>query len=62
MVRTFDISTETYVDENDPCTGILDAQCLQFIQYLIVGKSYSLGQLIFFSDRVIPIKNGVLRN
>ena len=56
LVRTFNISTQTYVDENNPWTGILDASAFAIISTTKKQKGYSPGQLIFFHDMILPIK------
>ena len=55
-MRTFNISTQTYVDKNDPWTGILAAAAFLISSTTNGQKGYSLGQLIFFRNR-IPLIN-----
>ena len=59
LVRTFNISTNTYVDRHDPQTGILAAA--EFVLFSTTNrqKGYSPGQLIFCRYMVISIKNRV---
>ena len=48
--------TQTYVDEDDPCLGILAAS--EFGIHLRKNrlKGYSLGQLVPGNDIILPIK------
>ena len=55
LVRTFNIQ-QTYVDKNDPWTGILAAADFAICSTTNRKKAYSLGQLIFGRNMIIPIK------
>ena len=59
LVRTFNISTQTYVDKNDPWTVILAAEEFAISSTTNWQNSYSLGQLIFDGDMILPIKHRV---
>ena len=56
LVRYFNIP-QTYVDKNDPRTGILDAAAFAIRSTIIRQKVYSMGQLIFCRDMILPIKH-----
>ena len=58
LVQTFNIH-QTYVDKNDPWTGILAAAAFVICSKIKRQKGYSLGQLIFGRDMIIPIKHRV---
>ena len=58
LVRTFNIQ-QTYVDENEPWTGILDAAAFAIFSTTNRQKNYSLGQLIFGPDMILLIKHRV---
>ena len=47
LVRNFNISTQTYVEENDPWTGILSASAFAIFSTTNRQKGYSPGKLIF---------------
>ena len=55
-MRIFDIS-QTYVDEDDPWSGILDSAAFAIISTTNRQKVYSLVQLIFGRGMIIPIKH-----
>ena len=55
MVRIFNISTEIYVDEYNPWTGILSAAAFAILSTTDRQKGYSPGQLIFGGNRILPI-------
>ena len=55
LVRTFNIQ-QTYVDENDPWTGILAAAAFSIPSTTNRQKGYISGQLIFGCDMILPIK------
>ena len=57
-MQTFNIS-HTYVDKNDPWTGILAAAEFAIISTTNRLKCYSPGQLLFDCDMILPIKNKV---
>ena len=59
LVWTFNISTQTYVDKNDPCTGILATAEFAIHSTTNGQKCYSLGKLIFRCVIVLPIKHRV---
>ena len=59
LVQTFNISTQTYVEENDLWTGILAATEFAILSKIIRQKVYSPGQLIFGRDMILPIKHRV---
>ena len=52
--RTFNIQ-HTYIDKNDPWTGILDASAFLICSTTNEPKGYSPGQLIFGRDMILPI-------
>ena len=56
LVRNFNISTQIYVDKNDPWTGILAESAFLIRSTNNRQKIYSPGQLIFGRDMIIPIK------
>ena len=56
LVRKFNIS-QTYVDRNDPWTGILAAVTFSILSTNNRLKDYSTGWLIFGCDVIIPIKH-----
>ena len=56
LVRTFNISNQTYVDKDDPWTGILSATVFAISSRTNRKKGYSPGQLIFGRDTILPIK------
>ena len=58
LVWNFNIS-ETYVDKDDPFAGILSAE--EFAIHSIENglKVYSLVQLVFERDMILPIKHKV---
>ena len=55
LVQTFNISTQTYVEKNDRCTGILAAAAFLIRSKTNRQKCYSLGQLIVGRDIILPI-------
>ena len=59
LVRTFNIS-QTYVDKNDPCVDS-HFSCSSVCNLLNnqQAKDFSLGQLVFGRDMILPIKNRV---
>ena len=59
LVRTFNVSTQTYVDKNDPYMGILAAAEFVIRSTNNRQKYYSPGQLIFGRDMILPIKHRV---
>ena len=58
LVPTFNIS-QTYVDENDPWTGILAVAVFSIISKTNRLKGYSPGQSLFDRDMILPIKHRV---
>ena len=56
LIQTFNMSTQTYVDQNDPWTGILAAAAFSIISTNNRQNGYSPGQLIFGRDMILPIK------
>ena len=56
QVRTFNVQ-HTYVDKNDPRTGILAAAAFAIHSTTSRQKGYSPGQLIFGRDMIFPIKH-----
>ena len=56
--RNFNIY-QTYVDKYDPCTDILSAAAFAISSKNNRVKGYSLGQLVFGRDIIIPIKREV---
>ena len=59
LVQTFNISNQTYVEEDDPWTGILAAVALVICSKTNRQNFYSPGQLGFGRDIIIPIKHRV---
>ena len=59
LVRTFNISTQTYVDEDYLWTGILAAAEFEITWTNNSQKGYSPGQFIFGRDLIIPMKHRV---
>ena len=59
LVPNFNISTQTYVDKNDPWTSILDAAAFVILSTTNRKNCYSPGQLIFSRDMIILIKHRV---
>ena len=59
LVRTFNIYTQTYVDENDLSTGILAAPVFAIFSTNNSQKGYSPGQFIFGRDMILTIKHRV---
>ena len=59
LVRTFNISTQTYVYENYPLKGILAESAFAIFSTTNGKKGYSTGQLIFGRDMILPIKHTV---
>ena len=57
LVQTLSISTQPYVDENDPWTGILAAAAFAILSTTNSQKGYSPGKLIFGRDMILPIKH-----
>ena len=55
LVRIFNIS-QTYVDKNDPWTGILSAAKFVIFSTTKTNKYYSPGQLIFVRNMILPMK------
>ena len=55
---TFNI-TETYVEKDDPWSGILDVAEFKILSTTNGLKSYSNGQLVFGRDMIFPIKHKV---
>ena len=55
IVQHFNVQ-QTYVDENDPWTGILDAGAFVIRLTTSRQKGYSPGQLVFFRNMILPIK------
>ena len=51
--------TETYVDKDDPWSGILDAA--EFLIFSTINrlKVYSMGKLVFGCDTILPIKHKI---
>ena len=58
LVRTRNI-TQNYVDENDPSLGILATAAFAIITTTNRLKCYSLVQLIFGCNMILPIKHRV---
>ena len=58
LVKDFNIQ-QTYVDKNDPHTGVLAAAAFVICSSTSRKKVYSLGQLIFDRDMILPIKHRV---
>ena len=59
LVRIFNISTQTYVDENYPWSGILDAAEFLILSTTNRQNFYGPGQLIFVRDMILLIKHTV---
>ena len=59
LVRTFNISTQTYVEKNYPRKGILAAAAFGICSTTNRKKCYSPGKLIFVHDIILPIKHRV---
>ena len=59
LIRTFNISTQTYVDEYDLWTGILAAAEFSICSTTNIHNVYTLGQFTFVCDMIIPIKSKV---
>ena len=59
LVRTFNISTQTYIDENDLWTGILAAAVFAIPSITNRRFFYSPSQLIFSRDMILLIKRRV---
>ena len=59
QVRTFNISTQTYVDKYDPWTGIFSVTAFAIFSTTNRKFFYSPGQLIFGRDMILPIKHRV---
>ena len=58
LVLNFNVQ-EAYVDKNDPWTGILAAAEFSNRSTTDREKGYSLGQLVFGRDMILPIKHRV---
>ena len=58
IVRTVNISL-TFIDENDPRTGILSETKFATSSTTNRHKCYSPGQLVFDRDMIIPLKHKV---
>ena len=50
---------QTYVEEDDPWSFILAAAAFVILQTTYRLKGYSLGQLLFGRDMILPIKHKV---
>ena len=59
LVHTLNISTQTYIDKNDPWMGILDAAEFEILSTTNGQKGHSPGQLIIVRDIILPIKHRV---
>ena len=59
LIRNFNKPTQIYVDKDDPWTGILAAAAFAIRSTTNRQKGYSLGQLIFGCDIILPIKHRV---
>ena len=57
LVQTFNISTQTYVDKDDPWAGILAPSGFAIISTTNRKKCYIPGQLIFGRDMILQIKH-----
>ena len=55
LVRTCNI-TQSYIDEDYPCYGILVAAAFAILSTTNSMKGYSLGKFIFVRDKILPIK------
>ena len=53
------IISQTYVDEDEPWSGILSAAEFEIISTTDSQKGYSLGQLIFGHDMILPVEHTV---
>ena len=60
LVQTCNM-TQTYIEKDDPWLGILSAAYFAVFSTTNRLKCYSLCQLVFFSDMILPIKNTVGR-
>ena len=58
LVRNFNIS-QTYIDKNDPWTGILAAAAFVICSTINGIKGYSTSQLVFGHDMILLIKHEV---
>ena len=58
LLRTFNI-TQTYVDKYDAWLGILNAAAFVIRSTTNMLKAYSLVQLLFIHDIILPIKHKV---
>ena len=58
LVRAFNIP-KTYVDKDDPCSGILATSVFGIRSTTNRKKGYSLGQLGFVRDMILIIKHTV---
>ena len=56
LVRTFNISTQTQVDENYPWKVILAAVEFEIFPTSNRQQGYSPGKLIFDRDMILPVK------
>ena len=59
VVRTLNISTQTYDDEDYPWTVILATAGFLILSTTNMQKGYSLGQFIFGRDIILLIKDRV---
>ena len=59
LVQTFNIS-ETYVDKDNPWSGSLSAEAFTVISTKNELKGYSLVQILFGRDMILPIKHNVV--
>ena len=59
LVQTLNISTQTYIDEDDPGTGILDSAEFVIFSTTNAKKVYSPVQLILVYGMVLPIERRV---
>ena len=57
LVRTFNISTQTYIDEDYPWTDILATAEFAISSTINRQKGYSPGQFIFGNDMILSIKH-----
>ena len=57
-MQTFNIQ-QTYVEKNDPLSGILYAAASAILSTTNRKKVYSPGELIFGRDMILPIKHTV---
>ena len=58
LVRNYNIN-KTYVDKDDPWSGILTTAALGILSTENSLTYYILGQLLFERDIIIPIKNNL---